>query len=793
MANDAFAKKLNEDADKLLGANVSSFKWKHINRDLRESSNKMPWVDAIKEGVQKVGVSLNLSTPGLGVRALSTNCAPILDDNGNTRGALVTFDDITEVEETNVLLENAVSTLTKNETEIKRKNIELEVLATRDPLTGCYNRRAFFDIFEKMLEDANKNDKDISCVMVDIDHFKIINDNYGHAIGDEAIRMVTDILNHHCENEDAIIGRYGGEEFCLVLPDSDAEIAVDIAEHLRQSIQKISNGFCEEGVSITASFGVAFNAEKMTDGSKMIDLADKALYAAKESGRNKVIIWGADAAEQDDNEIGLDDSDLDQSEKHGNARKTISLLQNKIQKLQGKLNENSIDKESRNIDPITKLPSKLIFVDRVSQAMAYSVRNENLMAVAMLNVDMFNRINDTMGRDTGNEFLREVGHRLKSVLRHSDTVASMLSPGQSSPLFSRLKDDEFALLLTGVKDIESLTYVINRIQNKFEGNIEVSGTELYLTTSIGIAVYPNDGDTAEDLIENSSRAKKQAKAIAGRNNYQFYSDIDNRMIIDQMQHEIDLRNAIESQQFVLHYQPKYDTRTGSIDSSEALIRWEHPTKGMIFPDSFISIAERTGMILDIGKWCVLTACKQTQRWVEMGAENIRTSVNVSAIEFSNADFKDNIVAALNDSGLDARHLEIEITESTILSDHETALKLIEELRFIGITITLDDFGTGYSSLSYFGDLELDWLKLDRSFLLKAMDNYRSKNIYSSIVKMVQATGVRVVSEGVETQEQYDFINELNIDEVQGYLIGKPGVAESMTDILFPDTSKKYNS
>jgi len=471
------------------------------------------------------------------------------------------------------------------------------------------------------------------------------------------------------------------------------------------------------------------------------------------------------------------------------------LLQRKVEELQSQLDK-SIDadnKETRSIDPITKLPSKLIFMDRVSQAMAYSLRNDNLMAVVMLNVDMFSRINDTLGKDVGDDFLREIGHRLKGILRHSDTVASMLSPGQSSPLFSRLKDDEFALLLPGIVDLEALAFVIKRIQNKFEGNIEVSGNEVYLTTSIGVALYPQDGDTPDLLIDNSRRARKQAKTLAGRNNYQFFSDVDNRIIMDQMRSEIELRNAIDHNQFILHYQPKLDLKKDSINSMEALIRWQHPTKGIVLPNDFIPVAEKTGMILEIGKWCLQSVCKQTKLWVDMGAKNIRTSVNVSAMEFSNNDFKHNILSVLKKYGLDAKHLEIEITESMIIADQKIAHKLIDELRFIGITITLDDFGTGYSSLSYFGNLELDWLKLDRSFLLKAMENYRSRNIYTSIVKMVHATGVKVVSEGVETEEQFAFINDLNIDEVQGYLIAKPADAEVITNLLFPDLNKQYSS
>ena len=226
---------------------------------------------------------------------------------------------------------------------------------------------------------------------------------------------------------------------------------------------------------------------------------------------------------------------------------------------------------------------------------------------------------------------------------------------------------------------------------------------------------------------------------------------------------------------------------------EALIRWQHPTRGLLSPDSFIPVAEKTGMILKIGKWCLKSVCKQTKLWVEMGAKDIRTSVNVSAIEFTHDDFKENVTSALKETGLDARHLEIEITESTIMADQEAAHKLIDELRFMGVRITLDDFGTGYSSLSYLGNMDFDWLKLDRSFLLKAMDNYRSRKIYTSIVKMVHTAGIKVVAEGIETQEQLTYINGLNIDEIQGYLIGKPGDAGSTTNLLFPELNKKYSS
>jgi len=799
MANTAFAEKVNKNADDLLGVNASSLKWKHSNKEQRDAGSKMPWASAIKENVKKIDVALNLSTRESGVRSLSANCAPIHDDAGNTRGALVTFDDVTDMQENNVLLENAVNRLQKTESEIKRKNSELEILATRDSLTGCYNRRAFFDFFETAYDEAEKTGKPLTCIMLDIDHFKSINDRFGHTIGDEVIRLIADVLNNHCVYENAIVGRYGGEEFCIVLPSADMNIAADVAERLRQSIELASKGFFKEKVTVTASFGLSCKSDTVSNCSQILEQADKALYGAKESGRNKVIRWQQDNIVAKVNEavvIDINDKSLKDSHPDKTDEGKVSLLESEVKALQNKLSElekhGDLD-EAATIDAITKLPSKIVFMDRVDQAIAYSERNKKLMAVVTLNIDMFSRINDTMGKAIGDDFLLAVGHRLKTILRRSDTVASLLSAGQAGPSFSRLRDDEFALLLTGLEDLESLSYVIKRIQTKFAGKIEVSGNEIYVTTSIGVAMFPQDGSDSETLVINSRRAQKLAKTQTGRNNYQLYSVLDNSKIKEQMQVEIDLHNAIEEQQFVLYYQPKLEMESGDIVGIEALIRWQHPTKGMVFPDAFIPAAEKTGMILDMGKWCLLDACKQTKLWVDMGATNIRTSVNVSAVEFADADFLDNVLNSLKMSGLDACNLEIEITESTIMADQEAACRLIEELRFHGVTITLDDFGTGYSSLSYFGNLKLDWLKLDRGFLLEAMKNTRSRIIYSSVVKMVHATGVKVVAEGVETQEEYAYIKELAVDELQGYLLSKPVDVKAVELLLFPDTVKQIKT
>ncbi len=794
MANDAFAKQVDKEPELLVGAKASSLKWK-LRRT--EDGKQLPWINSLQSGDKKIGIALNLATPHMGVRAMSSNSAPILDDAGKTRGALVTFDDITDVEESNVLLENAVTTLQKNDAEIRRKNNELEVLASRDALTGCYNRRAFFDLVEDAFIQAVKTNTDLVCIMVDIDHFKSINDRFGHSVGDEAIRIVSEVLNA-CDREGAIVGRYGGEEFCVALPHTDLSKGKEIAEIFRCKIKSATKDFCGKDVTITASFGLADVEVEMTGISQILEHADKALYTAKQSGRDRVVTW----MQPDDHDLGNDQDNADDqiqeqeeisdyTELKESSDADVQRLNRRITDLESELKKRETEySKTRFSDPITDLPTRVIFEDRVSQAMAYTARVDNILAVAILNIGMFSRINNTLGQVVGDEFLKAVGQRLKTILRRSDTVASMVAPGQAGPSLSRLHDDEFALLLTGIDGVDSLTYIVKRIQEKFSGKLIVSDNELFVTTTIGIALYPSDGSSANALIENARSAQKHAKSMVGRNNYKFFSHEINQKIIDQMKIEIDMHNAIEKGQFRLIYQPKVETRNDSIESMEALIRWDHPENGLMTPNSFISIAEKSGLVVDIGAWCLNAVCKQTKSWVDMGADNLRVSVNISAFEFEHEDFVEIVKNALKDSELDASHLEIELTETTVMNDLDKSAKRIDELRFMGITVTLDDFGTGYSSFNYLGQLNFDWIKIDRSFLLDAVKHKRSKTLYGGMVSMAHEIGLKVVAEGIENQDEYSYVHKLGVDEMQGYMLSKPLDVSAMTRTLFASANKR---
>jgi diguanylate cyclase (GGDEF)-like protein len=607
--------------------------------------------------------------------------------------------------------------------------------------------------------------------------------------------MVTDILNA-CEYEGAVVGRYGGEEFCMALPNADLDKGHEVADELRKNIRQSSEGFLTKNTTITASFGVSNAEASMSGVTELLEHADKALYIAKESGRNLVVAWIEGHKQATEEQFNLVDRvakerQIEQEAQVNESQADVKMLNRRIQQLESALKEKDLEyTKNRSNDPVTNLPTRIIFEDRVSQAMAYTARNKNIMAVAIMNINMFSRINNTLGQIVGDEFLKAVGQRLKTILRRSDTVAAMVTPGQSGPSLSRLHDDEFALLLTGIDSIESVIYIIKRIQDKFSGKIVVADNELYVTTTIGLSLYPNDANTPKTLIENARSAQKHAKGMVGKNNYQFFSKDLNEKSKEQMQLEVDMHNAIEGEQFRMVYQPKLDMQSGRITSMEALIRWDHPVKGLVVPYHFIPAAEKSGLIIDIGAWSLNAVCWQTRKWVDMGADDLRVSVNISGIEFTNETFVDSVRQALKQNNLPASYLELEITETAVMLDLEKSAEIIDELRYMGVTVAMDDFGTGYSSFSYLGQLNFDWIKIDRSFLLEAAKHKHSKTLYDGMVAMAHEVELKVVAEGIEKQSEYNYVQKLGVDEIQGYMISKPVDADEAERIFFSNKADR---
>jgi len=422
-----------------------------------------------------------------------------------------------------------------------------------------------------------------------------------------------------------------------------------------------------------------------------------------------------------------------------------------------------------NYDTLTGLPNRSLLHDRLRQAIAQAAQDKHLVWVLCLDLDRFKGVNDTLGHRAGDKLLQEVAKRLAACVRESDTLA-------------RLGGDEFVVILNGVVNEKGATVVAKKILALISEPIYIDGQELYITTSIGIAAYPMDGEDGHTLLKHADLAMYKAKE-QDRNNFYFFSLDLNIKVMEQMMLENSMRRALERNEFFLLYQPQVDARTGKIIGAESLLRWNHPDMGLLTPERFIYLAEETGFIVQLGEWVLLTACRQNKEWQNLGFPPVRVSVNLSSKQFGQQRLDEMISAILLETGLDPQWLELEITESAIMKNAEKNISLLRKLKDMGIALAIDDFGTGYSSLSYLKHFPLTRLKIDRSFVRDITVNPDDAAIAEIIIAMAQTLKLGVIAEGVETRAQMEFLSFHNCVEMQGYLFSRPVPAGQLADLL----------
>lgn len=438
-------------------------------------------------------------------------------------------------------------------------------------------------------------------------------------------------------------------------------------------------------------------------------------------------------------------------------------------------------------DSLTGLPNRLLFHDRMKRAIASAQRHKKSVAVLILDLDMFKRINDTLGYESGDQLLKEEGQRLVDALANTDLLAR-----HSIVTVSHLGADEFGILLTNLNNVESIPRVAKRIIASLSMALNINGHEILVTSSVGISLYPGDGVDPETLLKNANAAMHHAKQEGG-NRYLFYAEEMNAASLQQLLLENRLRNAAKNHELFLHYQPKVNICTGKVNGWEALLRWHHPDIGMVPPNEFIPIAENTGLITTISEWVLQTACRQAKAWLDAGFADTCISVNLSAKQFLQKNMLELIVSILDDVKLPARHLELEITESTMMKDIEATTATLDALHKIGVGLSIDDFGTGYSSLSYLKRFPIDSLKIDRSFIRDVTSSSDDAAIVTAIIVMARSMGLKVVAEGVETNEQLAFLGALQCEEMQGYLFSAAIPADQATQLLKSDTRLQASS
>ena len=420
-------------------------------------------------------------------------------------------------------------------------------------------------------------------------------------------------------------------------------------------------------------------------------------------------------------------------------------------------------------DALTGLPNRVLLDDRLAQAIAHSQRNGHLFALLMVDLDRFKLINDSLGHRAGDELLQETARRLTGVARAIDTLA-------------RSGGDEFVMILHPIDARDDAELLAQRVIEALKPTMRIAGVDIHASPSIGIAFYPADGTTTETLIARADAAMYSAKQ-RGRNNAQCFAPGMDTQSQDKVRLESDLHEAIALKQFELDYQPKVDVKSGAVHSVEALIRWRHPQRGLISPNEFIPLAEDSGLIGPIGEWVMREACRQAKAWQRKGLPQVRVAVNLSASQFRQKNLLATIRQALLDADLDPSYLEVELTESAVMTNPEESVSILEQLSKMGVLVSVDDFGTGYSSMSYLRRFPIDKLKIDRGFISEIMTRPDDASIVRAIVSLAHSLRLKVVAEGVETPDQLDFLKTLGCDQYQGFHFSTPVSAADFEELL----------
>ncbi len=421
-----------------------------------------------------------------------------------------------------------------------------------------------------------------------------------------------------------------------------------------------------------------------------------------------------------------------------------------------------------NYDVLTGLPNRFLMQDRLTQVIANAHRNRLRVALMHIDLDRFKVVNETLGHYVGDALLKQAAERIRKAIRDADTVA-------------RVGGDEFTLVFPNVTSLQTLSaaaeVVLDELARAFPGD----GQDLFVSASVGISLYPDDAGSVDELIKHADGAMSSAKHL-GRNNFQFYTAGMNQEVQDRMQIEAGLRTAIQRNELSLLYQPKIDLATRRIFGAEALLRWNHPKLGMISPSRFVPVAEEAGLVGQIGEWVLNTACRQIREWQDAG-HSLQVAVNVSARQFQDYDVAELVMDIMRDTGALAQNLEIELTESAVMSDAEASIVTLERLAALGVQIAIDDFGTGYSSLSYLKRLPLDLLKIDQSFVRDISSDPNDAAIVRAIITLARSLGIMVIAEGVENEAQLAFLNAYGCQYAQGYLFGRPLTAPQLIELV----------
>lgn len=790
LSNSAFSDIVGLPAHRLIGRKSQEIKWTTINREKHGNNIELPWMKTLTNSISYTGIPLAVENNTNKQKIILTvNTASILDEKKKTKGVLITFNNMNELHEKKTQLEKTVADLEISQNEVAQQNKKLVFLANRDSLTGCLNRRAFNRESKELFDQYKPKDKPLCFIMADIDHFKKVNDNFGHAEGDKVIKHLADVLLS-CTREEDVVGRYGGEEFCVVLPATEVADAKKIAERIRM-VFKQGDGIYETRICSTVSLGLAVISPDCKDMDELNCRADSALYLAKNKGRNRVEIWSS--KQSNDSNVtshNFGDTVINTEEARrlpvANESSEIHTLKNRIQELEGLADERQSQiVHASYFDKTTGLPNEHFLADRIEQAIQRASRNSQIghsrIMVMTLEIDILKRINPMLGKSAIKQILREICENMNDILRRTDAITMLSDKG--TQLLSHLDKGELGILFSDLSSPDQITWIIKRIIECLKNPLNIDDNEILLTSNIGISMFPEDGKDADELIKNARLARQHTEMLDNKHNYQFYNEELNQLSATQLRIESELSRGITQQQFEMYYQLKLDTLSGRVYGMEALIRWNHPDKGVLPPAYFLDIAENTGLINNLGLWSLEAVCQQLNAWDKQGLPDISIAINLSPKQMRDPKLFEQIKVIVDKYNVTYNRLEFEITEGAVINNIDVATKTMQQLYEAGFSIAIDDFGTEYAVLKYLKIFPAEYIKIDRTFITDIHADKNDQIIVRAIIAIAHSMDMKVVAEGVETQQQADFLKRLDCDALQGYLFSEPVTQQLATDIL----------
>lgn len=747
LANNAFLKLYGSEDGPEIGTKISNLQWRM--GDEASTAGAHPWHLAIREKREIREELMSLRIESGEIFNFNVNATVISGEKGKAIGAIVTLVDMTDLNQSQEALEITAKKLEKTQSDVERKTKELAYLTSHDPFTGCINRRTFFRRLDRDLDACMLEVGSMSLFIIDLDDFKSVNERFGPVTGDSVLLAVSSALKSACTGSD-YVARIGGQDFGIVRNAVSSEEAIEFADNLRTKITEESRKVMLGGQHVTVSIGIAemMGARKVL-AQDFVGEANAAVQAAKKSGKNK--------------SVRFDDID---NVKHiasetTNAGTNVEAPQMVDASIQGV--QNGVMQQTLSLHEL--------FIAKAEQSLTMARKNEKPFAILKLSVVSWDYLVEALGANLSANLMTSLKEHVGSVLRENDTISARNIRG------------EMLIEIGGLDEAVDTNWIIGQLLMAVRKPSRIGEKDIFVECRIGAALYPQHGHDVDTLVRNADVAMRRAMEANLLEGFKVYEDGMIEASLSRLDIEHGIRSALTSDGFALNFQPIVDASTGQLNAAECLLRCVCPQLQKTRMDKLIEVAEKSSLITEIDTWVFKTALEQMKVWCESGLNLPKISINVSAKQITNVGFMDEVYELVKAFPYEASRIQVEVTESAQATDMEIAAPLLKRLQHMGVFIAIDDFGTGQASLSYLQKLNPDVLKIDRSFVTDININHSNATMVTSVIVMAKCLGVKTVAEGIETEEELEFLRDINCDAFQGYLISKPMPVDVMTDWL----------